>query len=98
MGTPMDLLLLAIDPSGRTWFGPKLSYALPVAELIELAQSDRVGLQDGELIVRDNLAQHAAISQLSQRASQLASTDPRTFDERIGLTPEARRTAMWFDL
>src|ERR1700756_3822022 len=59
MGTPMDLLLLTIDPGGRTWFGPKLSYALPVAELIELAQSDRVGLQDSKLIVRDNLAQHA---------------------------------------
>jgi Golgi phosphoprotein 3 GPP34 len=213
----MDLLLLAIAPSGRTWFGPKLSYTLPVAELIEFAQSDRVGLQDGNLIVQDNLAQHegstvydyvrgrgphridpyladassqgivrivtvaperkklevtdaepikamarrlvavlddpvpgfkdisfavladaagiarphlrgwahrkhraclpalrdatgdgapaeilraglAAISQLSPRASQLASTDPGTFDERIGLTPEARRAAMWFGL
>ncbi|HXL88042.1 MAG TPA: hypothetical protein VN969_03500 [Streptosporangiaceae bacterium] len=38
MGTGMDLLLLAIDPvSGETRFGPRLSYALPVAELADAA-------------------------------------------------------------
>ena len=36
----MDLLLCAIDArSGQTWFGPKLSYALPVAELIDLTMA-----------------------------------------------------------
>lgn len=49
----MDLLLLAIDPRGRTWFGPRLSYTLPVAELIDLAQAGRIELRDGRVVVLD---------------------------------------------
>jgi len=48
----MDLLLCAIDAkSGRARFGPKLSYALPVAEMVDLVAAGRVGLLEGHLVV-----------------------------------------------
>lgn len=50
----MDLLLCSIDArSGRARFGPKLSYALPVAEMIYLAQAGRVALRADHLAVID---------------------------------------------
>jgi hypothetical protein len=50
----MDLLLCAIDAkTGQAWFGPKLSYALPVAELAHLVQASRIGLRDGVLVIVD---------------------------------------------
>lgn len=52
MDTGTDLLLLAIDPdSGQTRFGPRLSYALPVAELTDLVQAGRLGLDENNLVV-----------------------------------------------
>jgi hypothetical protein len=50
----MDLLLCAIDArSGQAHFGPKLSYALPVAEMIHLVQAGRVELRDDHLAIID---------------------------------------------
>jgi hypothetical protein len=50
----MDLLLYAIDAdSGRVRFGPKLSYALPVAELVHLVLAGRVGLREDHLVILD---------------------------------------------
>jgi Golgi phosphoprotein 3 (GPP34) len=52
MDTGTDLLLLGIDPnSGQTRFGPRLSYALPVAELTDLVQAGRLGLDEDNLVV-----------------------------------------------
>jgi Golgi phosphoprotein 3 (GPP34) len=52
MDTGTDLLLLAIDPdSGQTRFGPRLSYALPVAELTDLVRAGRLGLDENNLVV-----------------------------------------------
>jgi hypothetical protein len=48
----MDLLLCAIDArSGQVRFGPKLSYALPVAEMVHLVHAGRVGLGEDHLVV-----------------------------------------------
>jgi hypothetical protein len=48
----MDLLLCAVDASsGQARFGPKLSYALPVAELVYLADARRVGLRKDHLVI-----------------------------------------------
>jgi hypothetical protein len=48
----MDLLLCAIDPrTGQTRFGPKLSYALPVAEMVDLVAAGRLGLREDHLVV-----------------------------------------------
>jgi Golgi phosphoprotein 3 (GPP34) len=50
----MDLLLCAIDArSGQTWFGPKLSYALPVAELIDLTMAGRIAFRKNSPIITD---------------------------------------------
>jgi hypothetical protein len=48
----MDLLLCAIDAkSGQARFGPKLSYALPVAEMVDLVAAGRIGLREDHLVV-----------------------------------------------
>jgi Golgi phosphoprotein 3 (GPP34) len=50
----MDLLLCAVDANtGQARFGPKLSYSLPVAEVVCLAHRGRVGLRDDHLVIVD---------------------------------------------
>jgi golgi phosphoprotein 3 len=50
----MDLVLCAIDArSGQARFGPQLSYALPVAEMVHLAMAGRVALRDDRLVIID---------------------------------------------
>jgi hypothetical protein len=50
----MDLLLCAIDASsGQARFGPKLSYALPVAEVVHLVHAGRIGLREDHLVITD---------------------------------------------
>src|SRR5215472_17091462 len=48
----MDLLLGAIDArGGEVRFGPRLSYALPVAEMFYLVQAGRVALRADHLAI-----------------------------------------------
>jgi hypothetical protein len=50
----MDLLLGAIDArSGEARFGPRLSYALPVAEMFYLVQAGRVAVRADHLAIID---------------------------------------------
>ena len=50
----MDLVLCAIDAaSGRARFGPRLSYALPVAELADLEAAGRVAVRADGLALLD---------------------------------------------
>jgi hypothetical protein len=54
MASGMDLVLCAIEPgSGQARFGPKLTYALPVAELCDLTRAGRIGLHEDHLAVLD---------------------------------------------
>jgi hypothetical protein len=54
MSSGMDLVLCAIDAdSGRVRFGPRLSYALAVAELADLEAADRVSVRSDGLALLD---------------------------------------------
>ena len=54
MASGLDLVLCAIDAdSGQVRFGPRLSYALPVAELADLAGGGRVAVRADGLILLD---------------------------------------------
>jgi len=57
VATAMDLVLCAIDAgSGRARFGPRLSYALPVAELCDLVLAGCVTLDGDYLAVQPRQA------------------------------------------
>jgi hypothetical protein len=54
MPSGMDLVLCAIDAgSGRVRFGPRLSYALPVAELADMEAAGRVAVRADGLALLD---------------------------------------------
>ena len=49
-----DLVLCGIDAgTGRVWFGPRLSYALAVAELAELEAAERIAVRADGLVLLD---------------------------------------------
>jgi hypothetical protein len=69
----MDLVLCAIDAgSGRVRFGPRLSYALPVAELADLEAAGRVAVRADGLFLLDTTSTgephaDAALSALDEK-------------------------------
>lgn len=78
VATAMDLVLCAIDAgSGRARFGPKLSYALPVAELCDLVQGGSVRLDGDHLAVQPGATGDpaAALSELDQARGPLTVLD-----------------------